>query len=226
MSRPGRVIKVSWDGQLQISEGDEVEILRGIVNESRIRASVLMNHTRGRRERSDIEGVLMTRGPSDLKPPMRGVAKNIEATRSSTSFDLVESIGIVEEIMRQVSREARSFLDPVIVERCLGQRHAEDVITNGFRVLEERIRAKIGVGPEMHGADLITEAFHPQRGKLMFGKTEAEREGLYNLYRGAMLFLRNPPSHRFINEYNDADIFEITCFVDLLLKLIEKCRLR
>jgi len=75
-----RLVKVTWDAGLQISEGDEVEILRGIIyTESNIRASVMRNITTGREEKSSIEGILMTRNPTDIKPPIKGIVQEIKA---------------------------------------------------------------------------------------------------------------------------------------------------
>jgi len=105
-------------------------------------------------------------------------------------------------------------------------RYAEDILTSAFRILEERIRTKITASPASHGVDLVQEAFHPKTGKLTFGKTEAEREGLFHLFRGSILFLRNPPAHRFIDEYSEFEIFEMVCLVNLLLNILEKSKLK
>jgi len=72
----------------------------------------------------------------------------------------------------------------------------------------------------------MKEAFHPKTGKLAFGKTEAEREGLFHLFRSSILFLRNPPSHRFIREYSEFEIFEMVCLVNLLLNILEKSQVK
>jgi hypothetical protein len=227
MSEKKQIVKVTWDSGLQVSKGDEIEILRGIVNgESQIRASVMRNLTTGREERSRIEGVSMTRMPSDLQPPIKGVVQSVIASAHQTEFELVKGVGIVEVRLGRLLEEAKKFLDKDIVDKCVTKKDAEDIITSAFRILEERIRAKIGALPECHGVDLVEEAFHPETGKLIFGKTTAERQGLFHLFRSSILFLRNPPSHRFVNEYSEFEIFEIVCFVNLLLNIIEKSQLR
>src|SRR3990170_4657005 len=97
LSGKERIIRVSWDANLQISKGDEIEITRGIVNsENDIRASQLKNITSGRNERSDIEGVYMTRMPQDIKPSIRGIVKEIHASQSGTVFELIEGVGMLE----------------------------------------------------------------------------------------------------------------------------------
>jgi len=227
MSEKKQIVKVTWDESLQISKGDEIEILRGIVyGESQIRASVMRNLTTGREERSSIEGVLMTQMPSDLHPPIRGVVQSVIASAHHIEFELVKGVGIIEVGLERLLQEAKKFLDTDIVEKCITKKDAEDIITSAFRILEERIRAKIGATPERHGVELVEEAFHPEKGKLIFGKTTAEREGLFHLFRSSILFLRNPPSHRFVEEYSEFEIFEIVCFVNLLLNVLEKSRFR
>jgi hypothetical protein len=227
LSKNKRIVKVTWDSGLQISKGDEIEILRGIVHsESDIRATRLRNITRGRKEVSRMEGILTTVTPEDIEPPIRGIVEGIEAYSNETKFDLIVGLGLIEVGLGSLLKEASRFLDTEIVERCIYKQDAEDILTSAFRILEEKIREKIGVSLESHGVDLVAEAFHPETGKLTFGKTKAEREGLFHLFRSSILFLRNPPSHRFIREYSEFEIFEMVCLVNLLLKILEKSKVR
>ena len=228
LSRKERIIRVSWDANLQISKGDEIEITRGIVNsENDIRASQMKNITSGRNERREIEGgYFKTRKPKDIKPSIRGIVKEIHASRSGTVFKLVEGVGMLEVGLTKLLRKVNSFLDKEIIEKCINKKEAEDIVTSAFRILEERIRAKIGASYERSGTDLINDALNPKTGKLTFGKTTAEQEGLFQLYRGSILFLRNPPSHRFVEDYSEFEVFEIVILVNLLLNILNKCQFR
>jgi len=226
MSDKKRIVVV-WDANLQVSKGDEVKILRGIMrSESSIRASVLENVTRGRIERSSIENIMMTTQPRNITPPLKGVVEKVDARSNETLFDLIVGVGFIEVGLEKLLKEATNFLDKDIIENCIRKKDAEDIVTSAFRILEERIREKIGVSFERHGSDLVNEALNPKTGKLVFGKTEGEREGLFHLFRGSILFLRNPPSHRFIREYSDFEIFEIVCLVNLLINILYKCQPR
>lgn len=227
MSDKKGVIQVAWDGALQISKGDEIEIIKGIaLGENYIRASVLKNITLGREERSRIEGVLMTKMPEDIRPPRKGVVQQVHATAGQTYFELIEGVGVLEIGLGKLIKEANVFLDKEIIDKCIGKKDAEDILTSAFRILEERIRAKIGATPEICGLDLINAAFKPKTGKLIFGKTAAEQEGLFHLYRGSILFFRNPPSHRFVTEFSEFETFAIVILVNLLLNILEKCQPR
>ena len=141
-------------------------------------------------------------------------------------FEFIQEVGLLEVNVIKLIRETEVFLDKEIVEKCVHKKDPEDIVTSAFRILEERIRAKIGVGPDRCGVDLINDAFNPKTGKLVLGKTPAEQEGLFHLYRGSIGFLRNPPSHRFVDYYSEFEIFEIVVHVNLLLNLLDKCKTR
>jgi uncharacterized protein (TIGR02391 family) len=121
--------------------------------------------------------------------------------------------------------ELSQSLDKELARHCLGKSY-EDAITSAFRILEERIREKIQAGPELFGVQLMEVAFRAERGKLYFGETINERQALFQLYRSAFMFLRNPPSHRFVEWFTDFEILEIILLTDLLLKILNKCELR
>jgi uncharacterized protein (TIGR02391 family) len=226
MSGKEHIIRVHWDAGLQISKGDEIEISRGIARGDSIQASQLRNITTGRNETSSIDDELAETMPKDIKPPIHGVVKTISGSPSETDFELVEGVGVLEVDLRKLIKETEAFLDKEIVEKCIHKKDAEDIVTSAFRILEERIRAKIGVGPDRCGVDLINDAFNPKTGKLVLGRTPSEQEGLFHLYRGSIGFLRNPPSHRFIDYYSEFEIFEIVVHVNLLLNLLGKCKTR
>lgn len=227
MSDKQRIIKVTWYGPLQMSEGDEIEITRGIGGGDAICASKLKNITNGRTEtNSDMEHTLDIAMPKDIKPSIHGIVKEVHASSSATLIILIEGVGMLEVGLSKLVKEANNFLDKEIVEKCIHKKEAEDIVTSAFRILEERIRRKIGAGYDRSGVGLIDDAFNPKIGKLVLGKTNAEQEGLFHLYRGSIAFLRNPPSHRFVDDYTEFQILEIVFHVNLLLNLLEKSTFR
>lgn len=227
MSEKKRIINVTWDANLQISKGDEVEITRGIIySTSNIRASRMKNITTDREERSRIEGVMMTQMPANITPPIRGIVQGIRASSGATEFELDEGVGVLEVNLTKLIKEIEPRLDKEIAENCIHKEDVEDVVTSGFRILEERIRKKIGADASSHGVDLIDEAFNPTKGKLVFGETQPEQLGLSLLFRGSFLLFRNPPAHRFIKEYTKFEVFEIVALINLLLSILDKCQLR
>lgn len=219
-------MKVTWSGKpdLQISAGDEIQILRGFGEREngQIQATKIRNRTRGTFFKSDVEGILSTRMPHDFDPPILGYAKYIEIRGSEVVFQLEEkALPIVSGILRECAR----FLDSKLYGRCKDKDY-QDVVTNAFAVLEDRIRAKIGIDPSYSGKKLMDYAFAANTGKLTLGETASEREALYFVFRGALGFFRNPPSHRLTEDESNIESFEIICMVDLLLRIVDKAKLR
>lgn len=218
-------MKVRWsDGNLQVFAGDEIKILRGKGKREsgEVLATKIENITRGTVFTSRVEGVWATEMPHDFVPPIHGYAKTIEARGGTVIFELEER---APPIVSGILRECAKFIDPKLYERCKDKDY-HDVATNGFPILEDRIRAKIGVDPSYSGKKLIDYAFNPDTGKLTLGETQSEREAFYFIFRGALGFLRNPPSHRFTDDESNIETFEIICMIDLLLRLVDKARLR
>ena len=216
------VMRIVWDDtDLRVSEGDEIEILRGMKMDSGydfdIRATVVRNLTRGGKFTSRIEGVLTSYPPYDFDPPVRGYVKNLEVA-GSTYFEIQEKAPL---IVSGIVRECKKFMDPQLYERCKDKDY-HDVVTNAFTVLEERIRKKLNADPSFTGNKLIDYAFKPYSGKLAFGDTQSEKDAFYFLFRGALGLLRNPPAHRFTADEDEVEAFEIVCLVDLLLRIIDK----
>ena len=218
-------MKVTWsDGNLQVSAGDEIEILRGLGerDSAQISATKIHNKTRGTVFTSRAEGVLMTRMPHDFTPSIRGYAKNVEIRGNTISFELEEK---APPMVAGILRECAKFIDSKLYERCKDKDY-HDVVTNAFPILEDRIRAKAGVDPSYSGKRLIDYAFNPNTGKLTLGETKSEREAFYFIFRGALGFLRNPPSHRLTEDEGNIEAFEIICMVDLLLGIVDKAKSR
>jgi len=219
-------MKVTWSGKPspQIFAGDEIEILRGFGKREsgQIQATRIRNRTRGTFFRSDVEGILQTRSPHDFTPPIHGYAKNIEMRGSGVLFELEE---LAPPIVSGILRECAKFIHPKLYERSKDKDY-HDVVTNAFPILEDRVRAKIGVDPSYSGQGLIDHAFNANTGKLILGETPSERKALHLLFKGALGFLRNPPSHRLTEGESNIETFEIICMVDLLLRIVDKAKLR
>lgn len=118
-----------------------------------------------------------------------------------------------------------SVLDDELASRCLSEYesgHYQSAVRTAFTVLEERIRGKGGFPQGTSGADLMLQAFNAENGELSFGQTEGEQDGVMFLYRGAFQALRNPVSHRFVEEVDEDYARDAIHTVNLLLRLLEK----
>jgi hypothetical protein len=226
-----KVLRVIWDAHLAISKDDEIEILSGVVdkvNLGNIYAFEIKNVSSGRRVIREIipRGIFEQTIPQQFNPPIRGFARNIMENPSATGFELVEQVDALTVKTGQLLKKIEHCLDKEIVAQCLNKTDKTDIIASAFRVLEERIRVKIGESYNCYGPALLDKAFNNKNGKLSFGKTDAERESLYLFYRGSIGLFRNPSAHRFLNDYSDFETFEIVVNANLLLAILEKCESR
>jgi len=101
----------------------------------------------------------------------------------------------------------------------------ETAIFKSFRLLEESVRAKTGLPLEALGADLMSRAFKPG-GALSHpaALTTAEVEGLHYLMRGAIMWFKNPSSHRTVGYEDDVQAAHVLAFANLLLDLVDQCK--
>lgn len=118
-----------------------------------------------------------------------------------------------------------SVIDDELAVRALSEYesgHEQSAVRTAFTVLEERVRERGGFPQSQSGAGLMLAAFNSDDGPLSFGETEGEQDGVMFLYRGAFQALRNPVSHRFIDEVDEAYARDAIHTVNLLLRLLEE----
>jgi len=116
-------------------------------------------------------------------------------------------------------------LDSELLEKCMNKNY-HDTVSNAFPILEDKIRQKLNVSRDYHGSDLIDLAFNPGKGRLILGETNAEKEGIYFLFKGALMFIRNPPAHTQSGEEDRNSALKILHMVDFLIKMVDKAKLR
>jgi uncharacterized protein (TIGR02391 family) len=101
----------------------------------------------------------------------------------------------------------------------------ETSIFKAFRLLEESVRAKAGLPAEAIGADLMTRAFRPNGGFLKHpnAQTPGEAEALHHLMRGAIMWFKNPSSHRTVGYKDPVEVAHVLGFANLLLEMLDQC---
>lgn len=103
-----------------------------------------------------------------------------------------------------------------------------DAIRRAGVVLEMRLRKTIGGdGPERfkQGVDLVDYALIPGSGRLIISDHPAEQEGVRMLFRGAVQFVRNPPSHKKL-QYTELEARQAVGLIDYLLSLLRQAKPR
>lgn len=112
---------------------------------------------------------------------------------------------------------ARYDLDEELIRDCKIQHPYRKAVSEALLTLETRIREKLGLPDDCIGVALIDEA---QKRDIFKRSVQSEALGLAMLYRGGIMWLRNPAGHRKI-EYSKEDALKIVLFSDYLIKLFE-----
>ena len=121
--------------------------------------------------------------------------------------------------------------DQQLLQKCLNPFNDGDyetAIFAAFKHVEERVRVASRADVSEIGVPLMTFALHPQNGKLIIPKCKltAEQEGVYNLFKGAIQFFKNPSSHRTVDYEKKVETIKIIAFADLLLKILSSAQQR
>jgi len=115
-------------------------------------------------------------------------------------------------------------LHPKIARRCsvlFDSGQYDDAILAALIMVEEEIRARICAEPSDVGVNLVSKAMNPKSPRLVFSDVASEQEAAHALYRGAIGFLKNPRSHRFVDTADPVHAFEALAFASLLMRLLD-----
>ena len=101
----------------------------------------------------------------------------------------------------------------------------ETAIFKAYKLLEEKVRIKAIQPYNIVGADLMSKAFNPNNGILNHpeAQTAAEKEGLHHLMRGAIMWFKNPSSHRTVGYDKSEQTAHVLAFANFLLDMVEQC---
>lgn len=146
--------------------------------------------------------------------------KGKEVVKESIENMILPSIDIAEVITRS------DLLNEVLNPYMDGD--YDNTIFKAFKLVEVKVRNKAGLPASTVGVNLITDAFNPNSGKLEHpeAQTTSEKEGLHLLFRGAIMWFKNPSSHRYININDLKKVVQAIAFANLLLDKIDECNLK
>jgi len=121
--------------------------------------------------------------------------------------------------------------NPQLLKKCLGafnDDNYENAIFLAYKLVEETVRNKAELDSSYFGAKLINTALHPDKGKLMIPSCELqhEQEGIYNMFKGAIAFFKNPSSHRTVCYDDRLLTIKIIALADLLLQILSTAQQR
>ena len=113
--------------------------------------------------------------------------------------------------------------DPEFLEKIgplLRDRHLDSAVRKAFVILKERLAKKLGLAPELDGADLVNAAFGG-KGVLVGQISEAERQAMRDLLSGLYGVFRNYHGHRDIDPAW-FDAAAVLGMIDWALRKIDK----
>ena len=98
-------------------------------------------------------------------------------------------------------------------------------VFQAMRQVEIATRDAAGADAELQGVKLARRAFNPDNGPLTETDAEAgERQGMMDLFAGALGALKNPHSHRVVSFESPAEAVSVVLFASQLLRIIDKRR--
>jgi hypothetical protein len=109
-------------------------------------------------------------------------------------------------------------IEPELVKDCKLVKPYRGSVREALLTLETEIKSRLGISKSLAGRKVIKEC----KKMGVFERHEpSEEEGLYFLFSGAILWMRNPPSHKKL-EYSKKEAIQVILFMDYLIKLFYK----
>lgn len=126
---------------------------------------------------------------------------------------------------REAAQFPKALLHPAIAEKVwvqLARGELQDAVFFAFRTVEESVRTAAGYAHDDVGVNMLRRAFNPDTGPLTKKSDPmAEREGLMQLFAGAILSYKNPHSHRTVTLQDPKEAQEIVLFASHLLRIVD-----
>ena len=98
----------------------------------------------------------------------------------------------------------------------------DTAIFQAFKAVEVIVRDKGGYKKSDIGVNLMRKAFHPKDGKLSNKKAEmSEKQGMSDLFAGAIGLFKNPASHRDIDGISLSEASDYIKVANCLLKMVD-----
>jgi uncharacterized protein (TIGR02391 family) len=163
----------------------------------------------------------------DIRTYQRGYDDNGENIYFPTRIGFQFTEREFKKIVSKYTLLPTTYVHPEIIKKSfdlLNTGHFDSAVLQAFKILETKLRKKIGATSEEIGVTLIRKAFHPATGLLTdYDLPKSEREAFSNYMAGAYGYYKNPCSHRDV-EMDFIQAFERIVVASDLLKTIDKAK--
>ncbi len=144
----------------------------------------------------------------------------------------LNAIHFVNESIVQIGSLYNVINDNDLKQRCsdllTAQGSFDRAVNQATLVLEARIRNRAGLPKELIGRGLVDKALNsdPLKGLIVISEDPQEHEGICHICRGIVGAFRNPTHHHLLDHYTREDALRLCGFIDQLLSLIDKAKVR
>lgn len=139
----------------------------------------------------------------------QALAQGIVATRAVERIE----VGLHPQFEQRVRRQ---FL--------LGE--YEQSVFVAMKAVEVRVRTLSGLGDDMVGVDLMSQAFRADGPLTDSNAVRGEQVGVMNLFQGAYAVLRNPAGHREVDYDDVTEASEAVATASLLMRILDRVEAR
>lgn len=133
--------------------------------------------------------------------------------------------GVVEPLENQ--RES-SDLHPLVIKasaRLYNDGHYRNAILDAFIVLIDQIKIKSG-RQDLDGVQLIDHVFSPKNPILIVSNDMDEQLGFAWLFKGAVMGIRNPKAHKYVEQMDPQRALEWLAFASVLCRVLDDSKLK
>ncbi len=102
----------------------------------------------------------------------------------------------------------------------------EQAVFVAMKAVEVRVRLLSGLGDEVIGVDLMTQAFRAEGPLTDPAAVRGEQVGTMNLFQGAYAVLRNPAGHREVDYDDVTEASEAVAAASLLMRILDRVEQR
>lgn len=141
----------------------------------------------------------------------------VERTKGNTTKSNLSPTVVREEKSPYDLPLGKYAIDSELIADCKIQKPYRKAVSEALLTLETRIRKTLGLPDTCIGVDLISEA---QKKGVFTRNVPAEEQGLAMLFKGAIMWLRNPPVHKKVG-YTKEEAVKVVLFTDYLIKLFD-----